>query len=214
MPSPSHSILAAAAGITSSTIFFAMNTTLNYIALPCYLLPPPRSKSKRGTDNNNPEASTDLILRQWEMTYSTGHMIGPGSCIFSTLAYLYAARTSPGENFSLQGWYYFAAACAATAFPFTVLFILPTNDELYRRAASLKQQAQTQNPESQERKKPETEIGQGNGKGKGKSKFEGVDTLTLIRKCHFLSKVRALMPVPAIMVALYAIARTGEILRS
>ena len=217
MSSPSHSLLAAAVGVTSCTVFFVMNTTLNYITLPSYLLPPlpPRSKSKRGTNDSNKdelEASTDLILRQWEVAYSRGHLIGPGSAIFSTLAYLYAAQTSPGNNFNLKGWYYLAAASAATALPFTVLFILPTNDELYRRAESLRHQVNTQNPDSVEQRKAEADIDQ--GKGKGKSEVDGVDTLTLIRKCHFLSKIRALTPLPAIVVALYAIARTGESLRS
>jgi len=195
----SQSLLAAAAGITSCTIFLAMNTTLNYIAIPGYLLSPvPRSKSEQGTDThrNAPEASTDLILRQWEHTYARGHMVGPVSANLSTLAFLYAAWTLPYDDLDLRRCYYLAAISAIVVVPFTVLFIFPTNEELYRRIDLLR--------------KADAKTGQAEGKGQSKSEIQSMDTLTLIRKWHFLSKVRALMPLPAILVGIYALVRTGE----
>ncbi|KIV78218.1 hypothetical protein PV11_09956 [Exophiala sideris] len=178
-----------------------MNTTLNYIALPGYLLSPlPQSESKQTIDDNkrNPEASIDLILRQWAHTYATGHKVGPASANFSTLAFLYAAWTLPADSLDLKRCYCFAAVCAFVVVPFTVLCILPTSDELYRRADFVKE--------------TDVKASQGTGKGESKSQIQDVDTLTLIRKCHFLSKIRALMPLPAILAGLYTIARTGEIL--
>lgn len=203
MSSLNHSLLAAAMGITSCTVFFAMNTTLNYIALPCYLLPPQsQSESKQGAndDNTDPEASKDLILRQWETTYAIGHFVGPGSCIFSTLAFLYAAQTLPVDSVDLKSVYYFAAACAAMAVPFTVVYLLPTNDELDRRAGLLRDGPKTRIPGKEEQSTAKTNTVQRKGKGKSEPAIQGVDTLTLIRKCLFLSKIRALMPLPAVML--------------
>jgi hypothetical protein len=193
-----YHLLAATAGLTSSTIFFTMNTTLNYIALPSILLPalPQSGRSKQHSTNTgtkDPESSTDLLLRQWELIYATGHLIGPFSAVFSPVAFLTAAATLPTTvgDANLKTCYYFAALCAGMAFPFTVLFVLSTNNELYRRAELVRK-------------------GQGEGKST-RSGIQGTDTLTLIRKCHFMSKIRAVMPLPAIIAAVYAISRTGKV---
>ena len=201
MSSTGYAVQAATVGVVSCTVFFAMNTTLNYIAMPAYLLPsiPLRSDSQhrdhRGA--NRPEASTDLILRQWELTYSTGHMIGPASCVLSTLAFLFAAWAVPNNGSQTRSWYYFAAVSAAIAFPFTVIWILPVNNELYRRAERSKHLNETRKPSS------DATLG-----GKATQELEGVDTLTLIARCLYLSKIRALMPLPAILAAAYAMTRT------
>ncbi|KAJ9603161.1 hypothetical protein H2200_012456 [Cladophialophora chaetospira] len=165
-----------------------MNNTICYIALPSFLLP----RLERNVNQDKPESSTELILRQWELTYSRGHWIGPASAVINAITFIYAAQTSPP---SVKSLYYIAAACAGGAFPFTVLFILSTNNELYRRADLLR--AQTTGDER-------------TGMLKGKSQFDADGTLTLIRKCHFWSTIRAWMPFPAIVIALYAIARTAN----
>jgi hypothetical protein len=196
-----YSLLAAAAGLTSCTVFVTMNTTMNFIALPCYMLAPlPKSKADPialGTY----QSSSDVILRQWETTYARGHTVGPGSAIFSTIAFLYAARTT-ADTLGLRAWFYVAATCAGMAIPFTVLFMFPTNDELLRRTELVRKGSgvgdASRSNETQEK---------GKGKENADSEVQGDDTLTLIRKWHFLSKIRAVTPLPAIVVAFYAIAR-------
>ncbi|KAL6249230.1 hypothetical protein RBB50_004293 [Rhinocladiella similis] len=215
-----------------------MNTTLNYIALPSYLLPSytihtkVAAKGSKDRSTNDPEASTDLVLRQWEQTYARGHKVGPGSCVLSTASFLYAARMVPASrgveavNPDLKGWYYVAAAFAAVAVPFTVLFILPTNNELYRRAAAARS-AQKEVKAASQRQDDSTHA-QGVSKGRSprttgdagselssQHRVQDLDTLTLIRNCLLLSKFRAFMPLPAILIGVWTIARTtqGLILR-
>ena len=204
--------VAAVVGVVSCTVFFAMNTTLNYIAIPAYLLPsrPLRSETQhqRHRGSNSLEASADLILRQWELTYSTGHMIGPASCILSTLAFLFAAWMLPNNVSQTRSWYYFAAVSAAMAFPFTVIWIFPVNDELYKRAARLNHLNEARKPSGQRHIKTGTDVNHGTIEGKTTQNLQGVDTLTLITRCHYLSKIRALMPIPAILAAAYAMTRT------
>ena len=201
MSSTGYAVQAATVGIVSCTVFFAMNTTLNYIAMPAYLLParPSRSGTRHQSHgrSNSPEASTDLILRQWELTYSTGHMIGPASCVLSTLAFLLAAWMLPNNGPQTRSCYYFAAVSGAMAFPFTVIWILPVNNELYKRAERSKRPNESKKPSSGAKLE-----------GKATQDLERVDTLTLIARCLYLSKIRALMPLPAILAAAYALTKT------
>jgi hypothetical protein len=178
-----YSALALAVGIFSSTKFMAMNTTLNYIAFPAYYLPDLQTlhrTNKLQATCSTPESSPALLLRQWTLTYRTGHLIGPASVILSTAAFIYASRTCPPE---LKTQLYAAAASAAVAFPFTVVFIVPVNLELFRRVDALEA---SENLAEQE-------------------KMAGGDTQALITKCLWYSKIRALMPVPAVVLAVYTI---------
>jgi hypothetical protein len=174
-PDITHSVLALAIGITSSTTFLAMNSTINYIAFPSYYL-----RKVQASTTSAPESSPALLLRQWALTFRNGHAIGPTTTILSTIAFIYAARTAPAD---LQPLLYVATASAAAGFPFTVAFILPVYNELYRRVDALEK---TREKEEQE-------------------KIAGGDTLTIIANCLWLSKIRAVLPVPAISIGIYAI---------
>lgn len=237
-PSAAYSLLAATLGVVSSTVFFTMNTTLNYIALPAYFIPRGRDRARpaapsarsnidpNSTPNPDPDLDQDHILQQWAYTYSSGHLVGPGSSILSTTAFVCAAWTAPSGTVPSSGqtgvavstMYYAAAVSAFVAVPFTVLFILSTNDELYRRADLLEKKANTTTDPSSgsdsELKRKQKGTGSDNAPygAQGKKRqspdakgVEGVDTLTLIRKCHYLSKIRAVTPVPAIGLAVWAI---------
>jgi hypothetical protein len=177
-PDMAHSILALAVGIPSSTTFVAMNATLNYIAFPAYYLPSVLGGSGTGPSKTSPESSPALLLRQWSLTYRTGHVVGPTSVILSTISFFYAAWTGPDDlRFSL----YIATASAAIAFPFTVAFILPVNLELFKQAHAVQK---SRDAEEQD-------------------KVAGAATLGLIAKCLRLSKIRAVMPVPTIGIGMY-----------
>lgn len=133
-----------------------------------------------------------LLLRQWDATYTTGHLLAPGTTMFSLLAYLVAARLAPPN---IRTYYYLASASAGAALPFSILFVIPKNSELYRRSAVLKQ-----------RNDPSVERAQLEGQGR----FVGVDNVQLIREGLVYSKIRALLPVPAMIISLYAIMMTSE----
>jgi hypothetical protein len=142
------SILALAIGITSSTAFVGMNSTINYIAFPSYYLPTVQNaqKSNASSEKKPPAQSSPVLLsRQWAFTYRTGHAIGPASLILSTACFLYASRTCPIE---LRPLLYVGAVSAGLGLPFTVAFILQGNNELYRRADAIEA---SQDAEEQER---------------------------------------------------------------
>ncbi|KAI0145561.1 hypothetical protein GGR57DRAFT_479924 [Xylariaceae sp. FL1272] len=113
--------VASTLGILSSTGFFAMNSTINYLTMPTLLLGSPIKPSAK-TDtptifstvlgepsrSNHPQASREAILpststpvssvshlnRQWKEVYWRGHRYGPASAIFSTVCFLTAAWSS------------------------------------------------------------------------------------------------------------------------
>ena len=168
-------ILALAIGITASTTFVTMNSTFVYIAFPAYYLPP------LGTKTTTPESSAILLLRQWALTYGTGHAVGPYSLIIGTAAFSYALMTTPVH---MRALLVCATVSTAVGFFFTVAFMLSINNELYRRAHPL----EFANKEEQLR------IATG-------------DTQVLIQKCLWLSGLRAVMPVPAIVLGMYVMFR-------
>ena len=188
----SHTALALAIGICSCTTSVAMNTTLNYIAFPAYNLPAVASKQNQKTSNpptNKPESSSALLLRQWALTYRTGHLVGPASVILSTAAFLYASQVCPAQ---LQNELYLAATSAGIAFPFTVLIILPVNVELFKRADALEASRA--------------------GSRDQQNRTVGKDASALIEKCLWYSKIRAVMPAPAILLAMHALYQIGNML--
>ena len=208
MASPMPSLAAALAGLTTCTTFFTMNTTLNYVALTSVFMPR-LSKDNKNLDSyhqhptiTNAESSPDLLLRQWGFIYATGHLVGPFSALFSPAAFLYGAFQLPPQLAQLRTWFFLAALSGGMAFPFTVVFLLGINDELYRRVGLLRA-----------RVRGESVSGGGEEKVQRRLGVRNAATMTLIRKCLFLSKLRAVMPVPAMGIAVYLILRMGEVMR-
>ena len=188
------SLVAAMAGTIFKHDLFhhELNPKLHRISK---LSAPEENIATASSNNEPPESSSILLLRQWDSTYTTGHLLAPGTTLFSLLAYLVAARLAPSN---VKKCYYLAAASAAAALPFSILFVIPKNSELYRRSAVLRQ-----------RNDPQTE----NTHLEGKGKFAGADNVTMIREGLVYSKIRALLPVPAILISFYAVMKTGELIR-
>ena len=115
-----------------------MNATLNYISVPIMRLGRPQSGSSRPgpflvSSDDKPVSSSSHLVRQWQEIYWRGHRIGPASAACSGATALYAAYTS--QYASVQQKLYIAAACWVVAVgPFTIFAMVPTNDELHRRA--------------------------------------------------------------------------------
>ena len=131
-------LLSALLSLSSCTIFYSMNTTLNYITVPIMHIGRPRSESsKQGlfiiSSDEKPVSSVSHVLRQWQEIYWRGHRVGPASATFSGATAFYAAYNS--RHTSTQQKLYIAAGCwALAAWPFTTFAMVPTNDELHRRA--------------------------------------------------------------------------------
>lgn len=134
-------LLCGTVGIVSSSVFYCMNTTINYLTLPTILLgQPPHPGSKASGDffvpaMDVPASSVSHLNRQWQEIYFRGHRVGPalaiiGGTVFSTASYL------ADQGFVKQ---VFAAATVASfaIIPYTLLFMLSTNDELHRRSFAI-----------------------------------------------------------------------------
>ncbi|CEJ62823.1 hypothetical protein PMG11_11309 [Penicillium brasilianum] len=134
-------LMCGTAGVVSSSVFYCMNTTINYLTFPTILLgQPPRPGAKASGDffvpvMNVPASSVSHLNRQWQEIYFRGHRVGPalaiiGGTVFSTAAYL------ADQGFVKQ---VFAAATVSSfaIVPYTLLFMLSTNDELHRRSFAI-----------------------------------------------------------------------------
>ncbi|KAH8178994.1 hypothetical protein LIA77_00513 [Sarocladium implicatum] len=170
---------ATTVGIISTTTFWSMNFTINYLAFPCLLLGgvpkssvPANKLSSRfivpSTDET--QVSDALLNRQWQEMYWRGHRWGPASAVLSGIAFLNAAYFSTPE--SIPRYCYAAAAAAAVSVvPWTIAIMVPMNDELHRRGDAQR---------LAEDKSETNEI-----------KGDGRDLMTLIRTWLFYNKIRA-----------------------
>ncbi|ETS84296.1 hypothetical protein PFICI_02321 [Pestalotiopsis fici W106-1] len=134
-------------GVLSTTVFFSMNTTINYLTIPTVFLghPPLHSSEASASgflvrSTEKPASAVSHLNRQWQEIYWRGHRVGPGSAIFSGIA-LGAASffSSHGQAIKPGRWLLFAAAgaIAMSAYPYTVFAMVPTNDELHRRGDAI-----------------------------------------------------------------------------
>ena len=170
-----RNLLASLLSLSSCTVFYSMNTTLNYITLPIMLMGrAPSSPSDQGRflipSSSTPVSSSSHLLRQWQEVYWRGHRVGPASSIFSGVTAFYAAYHSAPASIK-QGLYIAAGCWAMAAWPFTIFVMVPTNDELHRRGNLVTE-----------------------GMREGKKGGEGVDgkeTMELLKYWTLLSKVRA-----------------------
>jgi len=111
-----------------------MNTTVNYITMPALLLGHlPHAPSQTASRQPGP-ATISHLNRQWQEVFFRGHRVGSGLAVAAGLAHGCAAyfvkRTS-------AKWFFGAAAASSVAVvPYTLVFMLATNDELHRHAAS------------------------------------------------------------------------------
>jgi hypothetical protein len=129
-------VVCSTAGILANFAFFCMNTTINYIAMPALLLGHPSHASSQTASKKPSPSTVSLLNRQWQEIYFRGHRVGPGLAVGAGLAHASAAYLAEVTN---TKWFFGAAAASSIAIvPFTLVFMLATNDELHRRACSSK----------------------------------------------------------------------------
>lgn len=134
-------LLCGTAGFVSSSVFYCMNTTINYLTFPTILLSQPSHPGSEASGGffvpatDVPASSVSHLNRQWQEIYFRGHRVGPslaiiGGTVFSTASYLV------DQGFVKQ---VFAAATVSSfaIVPYTLLFMLSTNDELHRRSFAI-----------------------------------------------------------------------------
>ena len=129
-----YSLLASSLGIMSCAMFFAMNMTFCYITIPCFLLKVTPSFPSKGSRTTESTVSSSHVVLQWQLLYNTGHLFGIGSAIISCFAYVAAAQFVRSKS---RVFCYAAAICASGVIPFTLHFMVPTNEELHRRANAI-----------------------------------------------------------------------------
>lgn len=173
MDSTQIATFSSLAGILSTTIFFSMNTTINYLVIPVVMLgnspvtsdsSPPKSSSSKSIipATSTPASAIPHLNRQWQEIYWRGHRVGPASAVFSGLAFSTSAYFSSGLK---QNLFIIAAVSATSVWPYTTVFMVPTNDELHRRGDAVT--------------------------AGGDSKKNDQDTMALLAKWVGMSKVRA-----------------------
>lgn len=79
------------------------------------------------------------LFHQWARMYHYGHQVLPGMAVGTFLLYGYVAAKKRGVK---QPWGVFVLAAVATVsmLPFTWIFMVPTNSELFRLEAASKEE--------------------------------------------------------------------------
>ncbi|MCJ1401461.1 hypothetical protein MMC11_004674 [Xylographa trunciseda] len=78
------------------------------------------------------QAPTAVMLKQFASLYNIGKATAPVADIVATAAFAYLAYAVP----ALRNSYIGAAAIACMIGPWTLIMMIPTNDELFRRVAA------------------------------------------------------------------------------
>jgi hypothetical protein len=136
--------IAALLGLSSSTCFYAMNTTINYITMPTLMLGrPPASPSQQGPFYvpavAEPLSSHAHLVRQYQEILIRGGKYGAPSTIFSAFSLLMAAYYSPSDSIQRK-LYGLAGAISFAVFPATFVFIVPTNKKLIEMSQTMSEQ--------------------------------------------------------------------------
>lgn len=133
--------IASTAGIISTTSFWAMNYTINYLAFPALLLGdipkasnlPQSSARFFAPSTDDAYSSRHFLNRQWQEVYWRGVRWGPPSAIISGVSLLTASWFSASGS-NEQYLYATAAVAAMSVMPWTLLVLVPVNEELHRGA--------------------------------------------------------------------------------
>lgn len=175
--------LSSTLGIMATTIFLSMNHTINYLTIPSLLLGSPlspgatASKAFKVPATEAPETTPNHLNRQWQEIYNRGHLIGIPTAIGGFAAYLTAAyfsKAAGGE--ALNSRLFLAAGVVALSVtPYTLVFMVPTNNALHARGDALS----------------------AGREGKGSEE----ETMAMLRKWVRMSKVRANLAVLAVGLA-------------
>ncbi|KAK9769938.1 putative Noranthrone monooxygenase [Seiridium cardinale] len=125
-------------GILSTHLFYSMNTTINYLTIPTVFLgQPPKDHSQPASpaflvaSTGTAASPASHLNRQWQEIYWRGHRVGPASAIL--VGSHLAPRPIPVKSRTMDGCSHLAPPTALTAWPYTLIAMVPTNDELHRR---------------------------------------------------------------------------------
>lgn len=167
--------IAGTAGIISTTTFWSMNFTINYVTFPALLLgdvPKTTSSPSRFLipSTSSPFSPSPFLTRQWQEVYWRGHRWGPASAILSGVAFATASWFS-GQKSNQQYLYATAAVAAVSVVPWTLAVMVPVNDELHRRG--------------------DAQVGGGGTEAGKEAKGDGRDVLDLVRDWLLYNNVRA-----------------------
>jgi hypothetical protein len=122
------------AGVLANFAFLCMNTTINHITMPALLLGYPAHASISSASKQSGPATISHLNRQWQEIYFRGHRVGPGLAVAAGVAHGSAAYFA--EETAVKWLFGAAAASSIAVVPYTLVFMLATNDELHRRAVS------------------------------------------------------------------------------
>ena len=133
---------ATSIGLTLCAIFAGGNLTISSILVPSLLLASPSAKSqpesevKTTTSNQSIQPVTDPshIARQWQYIYNIGSAAGPVAALGGAASFLYAIRKLPASSIVEPRLLVAAAVLCVAVIPFTLLFMIRTNNELHKRA--------------------------------------------------------------------------------
>jgi hypothetical protein len=182
--------IAALLGLSSSTCFYSMNTTINYLTMPTIMLGrPPTSPSQQGpffvSSVAEPLSSHSHLVRQHQEILIRGGKYGAPSTIFSALTLLTAAYYSPSDSIQRK-LYGLAGAISFVVFPATLVFIVPTNKKLTEMSQTMSEQMR-------------------NG-ADSKDAGENARAMELLKKWTQLSKIRAATAMVASVLVVTALA--------
>jgi hypothetical protein len=123
-------------GVLANFAFFCMNTTINYITMPALLLGHPPHATNQAASKQPGQATVSHLNRQWQEVYFRGHRVGPALALGAGLAHASAAYFA--KETAVKRFFGAAAASSIAIVPYTLVFMLATNDELHQRASSSK----------------------------------------------------------------------------
>ncbi|KAH7414541.1 hypothetical protein DE146DRAFT_627570 [Phaeosphaeria sp. MPI-PUGE-AT-0046c] len=183
--------IAGTAGIISTTTFWSMNFTIDYLTFPALLLggvPKASSSSKHSPrfltpSTDSSQASGPFLNRQWQEVYWRGHRWGPLSAILSGASFMTAAWFSSSKS-NQQYLYATAAVAAVSVVPWTILVMVPYNNELHRRG--------------------DAQLAAGEKDAEQEAKGDGRDLMVLIRKWLFYNDIRASLALGATLAGVMA----------
>lgn len=142
-------VLASLIGLSSCTIFYAMNSTLNHITGPALILhPPPTTNTANNlyivSTENMPASAASHLCRQWREVLAKGGKVGVASAAVSGISLSYAAYLCPSASMQRR-LHVTAAALAVAVVPFTFWKMISINQQIEQRANTADEAIKTGN---------------------------------------------------------------------
>lgn len=114
--------LAQTVGITTSSLLAGASLTMSFMMVPRLL-----------------ESPTPLLLKQWNGMFQAGKVSAPPVAAVSAASFFYLASKLPASADKTKFYSYIAAGVLAVGIiPYTVVFMLPTNQKLLEKVEETK----------------------------------------------------------------------------